>query len=175
MRARFEEPLMLISSTIIDREPIFRWGRTHQSHERFSRRKWGPLWRCRRSVGCTTATNDGLPEKANASPWRAVSPWALASLLRTLTSANFVHETQAAPHCINFRFVCRYDIRHELHRIFGRDRWWVDVDRLHDILQTNGPEVLGEAMEEGLKEQRFDVGFVEHFLQGKLPFCEVRP
>jgi hypothetical protein len=30
-------------------------------------------------------------------------------------------------------------------------------------------------MEEGLKEQRFDVRFVEDFLQGKLPFCEVSP
>jgi len=50
--------------------------------------------------------------------------------------------------------------------------WWVDVDRLHDILQSYGPQVLREAMEEGLKEQRFDVRFVEHFLQGKLPFCE---
>jgi hypothetical protein len=34
--------------------------------------------------------------------------------------------------------------------------WWADVDRLHDILQNYGPEVLREAMEEGLKEQRFD-------------------
>jgi len=53
--------------------------------------------------------------------------------------------------------------------------WWADVDRLHDILQSYGPEVLREAMEEGLKEQRFDVRFVEQFLQGKLPFCEVSP
>ena len=53
--------------------------------------------------------------------------------------------------------------------------WWADVDRLHDILQNYGPEVLREAMEEGLKEQRFDVRFVEYFLQGKLPFCEVSP
>ena len=53
--------------------------------------------------------------------------------------------------------------------------WWADVDRLHDILQNYGPEVLREAMEEGLKEQRFDVRFVEQFLQGRLPFCEVSP
>jgi hypothetical protein len=53
-----------ISIIITDREPIFRWGRTARSHERFSRRKWGPSWRCRRWVDCITATNDGLREKA---------------------------------------------------------------------------------------------------------------
>jgi hypothetical protein len=42
---------------------IFRWGRTHRSHERFNLRKWGPSWWCRRSADCTTATNDGLPER----------------------------------------------------------------------------------------------------------------
>jgi transposase InsO family protein len=47
-----------------DREHIFRWERTHRSSERFSRRKWGPSWRCRRSVDCITDTNDGLPERA---------------------------------------------------------------------------------------------------------------
>jgi hypothetical protein len=51
-------------ATFTDREPIFRWGRTHPSHERFSRRKWDPSWRCRKSVDCITATNDGLPESA---------------------------------------------------------------------------------------------------------------
>jgi len=51
--------------------------------------------------------------------------------------------------------------------------WWVDVDRLHNLLQSHGPEVLREAMEEGLKEQRFDVSFVEESLQGKLNFSEV--
>jgi hypothetical protein len=33
--------LSCISSTIIDREPIFRWGTTHRSRERFSHRKRG--------------------------------------------------------------------------------------------------------------------------------------
>jgi len=47
-----------------DREHIFPWGRTHRNHEPFSLRKWGASWRCRRSVDCITATNDGLPEKA---------------------------------------------------------------------------------------------------------------
>ncbi len=47
--------------------------------------------------------------------------------------------------------------------------WWADVDRLHDILQNYGPEVLREAMEEGLKEQRFDVRFVELVFLPVLP------
>jgi hypothetical protein len=53
-----------ISITTIDREHIFPWERTHRNHEPFSLRKWGPSWRCRRSVDYITATNDGLPEKA---------------------------------------------------------------------------------------------------------------
>src|SRR6516165_10809555 len=44
-------PRFLWERHIIDREPIFRWERTHRSPERFSRRKWGRLWLCRRSVG----------------------------------------------------------------------------------------------------------------------------
>src|SRR6516225_9116440 len=64
MKARYEGRSNLISSIIIGRERIFRWGRTRRSHERFSRQKWGRLCRCRKSAGYTTATNDGLPEKA---------------------------------------------------------------------------------------------------------------
>jgi hypothetical protein len=33
--------------------------------------------------------------------------------------------------------------------------WFEDVDRLHQILQSHGPEVLRRAMEEGLKQQIF--------------------
>src|SRR5215469_5495091 len=71
MKARYERRSNCISIITIDRELIFLWGRTHRSHERFSRRKWDPSWRCHRSVDCTTAMNDGLPE--DPSPWgRAV-------------------------------------------------------------------------------------------------------
>ncbi len=64
-------------------------------------------------------------------------------------------------------------IRYLTELVHRRPRgWWVDVDRLHNLLQSHGPEVLGEAMEEGLNEQRFDVSFVEEFLQGKLNFSE---
>ena len=65
-------------------------------------------------------------------------------------------------------------IRYLTELVHRRPRgWWVDVDRLHNILQSHGPEVLREAMEEGLKEQRFDVSFVEQKLQWKLHFSEV--
>ncbi len=40
-------------------------------------------------------------------------------------------------------------------------------------LASHGAEFLREVMEEGLKEQRFDVSFVEQFLQGKLHFSGV--
>ena len=49
---------------MIGRERIFRSERTRRCHERFSRQKWGLLRRCRKSVGYTTGTNDGLPENA---------------------------------------------------------------------------------------------------------------
>src|SRR5215472_11863355 len=41
--------------------------------------------------------------------------------------------------------------------------WWVDVDRLHNILQSHGPEVLRKALEEGLKEEVFSAAHVESF------------
>jgi transposase InsO family protein len=63
-KARYDERSIRILITITDREPIFRRGRTHRSHERFNRRKWDPSWQCRKSVDCFTATNDGLPESA---------------------------------------------------------------------------------------------------------------
>jgi len=52
-------------------------------------------------------------------------------------------------------------------------QWFHDVDRLHDILQSHGPEVLRRAMEDGLKEQVFGASYIEHFLQHALVFPEV--
>src|SRR3984893_17851489 len=52
-------------------------------------------------------------------------------------------------------------------------QWFHDVDRLHDILQSHGPEVLRRAMEDGLKEQVFGTSYIEHFLQHALVFPEV--
>ena len=50
-------------STITERERISRWRRTRPYRDPFSRQKWGQSWPCRRSVDCTTATNDGLPKR----------------------------------------------------------------------------------------------------------------
>ena len=51
--------------------------------------------------------------------------------------------------------------------------WFQDIDRLHQILQSHGPEVLRRAMEEGLKQQIFGAFFVERSLQGELSFTQV--
>jgi hypothetical protein len=51
--------------------------------------------------------------------------------------------------------------------------WFEDVDRLHQILQSHGPEVLRRAMEEGLKQQIFGAFYVERSLQAELSFPQV--
>src|SRR6516162_11815396 len=91
MKIRYDEPSIRISIIITDREHTYRWGRTHRSHERFSRRKWGPSWRYRRSVGCITATNDGLPEKPESTRLRAASPRSFEIDVRTVLSCASVH------------------------------------------------------------------------------------
>jgi len=90
-KARYEEPSNRISNTTIDRERIFRWERTHGSHERFSRRKWDWSLRCRRSAGCTTATNDGLFEKVPIQH-----------------TARFVSSAfeMGGPHCLSWSLAC---------------------------------------------------------------------
>jgi transposase len=52
-------------------------------------------------------------------------------------------------------------------------QWFYDVDRLHDLLQSHGPEVLRGALEQGLQEQVFSAAYIEHFLQRSLTFQEV--
>ena len=52
-------------------------------------------------------------------------------------------------------------------------QWFEDVDRLHQILQSHGPEILRRAMEEGLKQQIFGAFYVERSLQADLRFSEV--
>ena len=52
-------------------------------------------------------------------------------------------------------------------------QWFHDIDRLHDILQSHGQQVLRRAMEEGIKEQVFSSSYVERFLQRPLIFQEV--
>src|SRR5215469_14157021 len=84
-------------------ERIFRWERTRRSHERFSRQKWGRLWRCRKSVGRTIAMNDALPEKAESIALRAGSPWTFENFEPSPSRAhigecrNFVHQLRAEP------------------------------------------------------------------------------
>jgi transposase len=51
--------------------------------------------------------------------------------------------------------------------------WFEDVDRLHQILQSHGPEVLRQAMEEGLQRQIFGAVYVERSLQAELGFSQV--
>ena len=52
-------------------------------------------------------------------------------------------------------------------------QWFQDVDRLHAILQSQGPEVLRRALEAGLQEQVFGAFYVERSLAPKLNFPEV--
>jgi len=52
-------------------------------------------------------------------------------------------------------------------------QWFEDVDRLHQILQSHGPDVLRRAMEEGLKQQIFGAFYVERSLQAELSFPQV--
>jgi len=54
-------------------------------------------------------------------------------------------------------------------------QWYYDVDRLHDILQSHGAEVLRRAMEQGLQEQVFGAVYIERFLQRSLVFQEEIP
>src|ERR1700719_117973 len=49
-------------------------------------------------------------------------------------------------------------------------QWYEDVDRLHQILRSHGPEILRQAMESGLKEQVYGAFYVERSLQPGLSF-----
>jgi hypothetical protein len=60
-----------------------------------------------------------------------------------------------------------------VHRRPGQ--WFHDVDRLHDILQNHGAEVLRRAMEQGLQDQVFSATYIESFLQRSLVFQEEIP
>lgn len=67
-------------------------------------------------------------------------------------------------------------LRYLTELVHRRPRQWVgEVDRLHEVLQSHGPEVLRRAMEEGLKEEAFSAAHVEDFLQRSLVFEEAVP
>jgi hypothetical protein len=55
------------------------------------------------------------------------------------------------------------------------EQWFHDIDRLHDILQSHGAEVLRRAMEQGLEEQVFGATYIEHFLQRSFVFQKEIP
>src|SRR5215472_131686 len=59
MSSRCVESWPLISSTITDRERIFRWKMTRRYRDPFSYRQWGESWRSPNSASCITVTNDG--------------------------------------------------------------------------------------------------------------------
>jgi len=91
-------PLNEFVCTIIDREPIFHWGRTHRSGERFSRRKSGqfvalPL------VDGLHYRYDGRLKEPNPSCYVPASR-TLAICVRAISSASayISSQTQAPPH-----------------------------------------------------------------------------
>ena len=51
--------------------------------------------------------------------------------------------------------------------------WFVDIDRLHQLLQSFGPEILLRAIEEGLKQQTYGAFYIERALQAELNFSQV--
>jgi transposase len=58
--------------------------------------------------------------------------------------------------------------------VHRRPKAWIgDVDRLHDLLQRHGSEVLLEAVKQGLQDQVFSARYVQRFMQRSLVFQEV--
>jgi transposase len=59
--------------------------------------------------------------------------------------------------------------------VHRRPKAWIsEVDRLYDILQRHGAEVLLQAVQQGLQDQIFSARYVERFLQCSLVFQEVQ-
>src|SRR5215469_12199394 len=57
------EPSPVIFTTITEQGRILLWRRTRPSRGRFSRRKWGEWWRCRKWADYIIATNDEPPKQ----------------------------------------------------------------------------------------------------------------
>ena len=67
-------------------------------------------------------------------------------------------------------------LRYVTEIVHRRPRQWLgDVDRLHALLQSHGPEVLRRGLEAGLQEEVFSAAYVEGLLQRALVFPEVTP
>jgi transposase len=55
--------------------------------------------------------------------------------------------------------------------VHRRPKEWIsEVDRLYDLLERHGSEILLQAVEQGLQEQVFSAVYVEQFLQRSLAF-----
>jgi len=91
MKTRYGELSIRISTTITDREHIFRWRRTHPSHERFSRREWvrrgGTAGRWTASPLRTT----GRLKEPESARLRAATPWAFEMFARTVLHCTGMH------------------------------------------------------------------------------------
>ena len=109
--------------------------RTHLSLGKFSPEprpiqppEIGPVGQCRRSADCTTATNDGLPERA---PNLHCCALLLLGSLQSDSELRSFHTCASAnsfPRCEQIRelagprgWLGGMDIRHRLHRIYVRD------------------------------------------------------
>jgi transposase len=58
--------------------------------------------------------------------------------------------------------------------VHRRPKEWIsEVDRLYDILQRHGSELLLQAVKRGLQDEVFRAAYVEQFLQRSLAFAEV--
>lgn len=58
--------------------------------------------------------------------------------------------------------------------VHRRPQGWIsEVDRLYDILQKHGSEVLLQAVDRGLQDEVFSAAYVERLLQHSLVFEEV--
>jgi hypothetical protein len=84
--------------------------------------------RCRKSADCTSATNDGLPEKPESTTLRAAFPRCFEIRVRTVLLEHACigefrsPDSPRAANCSSFAIRWGNDIRHGLHRVFGRDR-----------------------------------------------------
>src|ERR1700688_2862879 len=109
MSALYVEPSIPISSTIIDRARISRWGRTRRSHDLFSRLHWDLWWRCLRSVDCTIGTNAAPPEIGRMCLTNAPPMLGFEICLRPAfpcESANFISKLRTTDQVVQLLGLC---------------------------------------------------------------------
>src|SRR6516165_5518532 len=95
MKARYAESLLPISTTTIDPERTYPWGKTRLRHVLCNRPKSGRSWLFAK-WDCTTATN-GKPPKTSATYSRfLVDPFAVSALARRFPEFVSKHATRTA-------------------------------------------------------------------------------